>query len=118
MAVHGQIWSFTFLKSSAGGIGKACALLLAKEGASNVLVADLAIDAARDTVAECLAVTTNQNFEGQSIHVDITSEESVRGLFREAVSMFGHIDYVINCAGVSSTPVLKFCLLIISWKEA
>ncbi|ROW12014.1 hypothetical protein VPNG_05208 [Cytospora leucostoma] len=86
----------------AGGIGKACALLLSKEGASKVLVADLAIHVARDTIAECVSVARNKDFEGHAVLVDVTSEDSVKRLFSEAISMFGRIDYVVNCAGIGA----------------
>ena len=85
------------------GIGRACAVLLAKEGASGVMVADLAIDTARDTVAECQTVATNPQFQGKAVLVDVTREDSVRRLFSEMVSAFGRIDYCVNCAGVSES---------------
>ena len=76
-------------------------MLLAKEGASGVMVADLAIDAARDTIAECQTIATNTQFQGKTVLVDVTQEGSVRSLFSEMVSAFGRIDYCVNCAGVS-----------------
>lgn len=83
------------------GIGRACAVLLAKEGASGLVVADLAIDAARDTIAECHTVATNTQFRSKGVLVDVTREDSVRSLFGETVSAFGRIDYCVNSAGVS-----------------
>lgn len=83
------------------GIGRACAMLLAKEGASGVMVADLAIDAARDTIAECQTAAINTKFQSKAVLVDVTQEDSVRSLFSEMVSAFGRIDYCVNCVGVS-----------------
>ncbi|MCJ1467227.1 hypothetical protein MMC07_005850 [Pseudocyphellaria aurata] len=82
------------------GIGRACAVLLAKEGASGLVVADLAIDAARDTVAECHTVATNTQFRSKAVLVDVTREDSVRSLFSGTVSAFGRVDYCVNSAGV------------------
>ncbi|KAI1660866.1 hypothetical protein F4813DRAFT_386276 [Daldinia decipiens] len=82
------------------GIGKACALLFAKEGAAGVMVADIRIDAAADVVAECKAVATNHQFHAEAIQVDITREDSVRGLVGRMVHVFNRMDYCINCAGI------------------
>lgn len=87
--------------ASGSGIGRACAVLLAKEGAAGILVADLAIDAARDVVAECKLVATSVNFHAEAIRVDVTSEDSVQSLMRQTVEVLGRMDYCINCAGVS-----------------
>ncbi|KAI1192463.1 NAD(P)-binding protein [Nemania serpens] len=84
------------------GIGRACALLLAKEGVSKLMVADLSLDAARNTLAECEAVATNAQFRGQIIEVDVTQEESVSHLFGEAAKAFGRIDYCVNSAGIGA----------------
>lgn len=83
------------------GIGQACAILLAKEGVSGILVADMVVEAARDTISECQAVATNRQFQGKAFPVDVTQEDSVRSLFNEMTSAFGRIDYCVNCAGVS-----------------
>lgn len=82
-------------------------MLLAKEGASAVIVADLSVDAAKDTVAECQAVATNAQFKGFAIQVDVTKEDSVVRLFGETVKEFGRIDYCVNCAGVSGKSILN-----------
>ncbi|KAI1474621.1 hypothetical protein K445DRAFT_305036 [Daldinia sp. EC12] len=82
------------------GIGRACALLFAKEGAAGVMVADIAIDAAADVVAECKAVATNSQFQAEAIQVDITEEDSVRGLMAQMIHVFKRMDYCVNCAGI------------------
>ena len=81
------------------GIGQACAILLAKEGVSGILVADMVVEAAKDTISECQAVATNRQFQGKAFPVDVTQEDSVRSLFNEMTSAFGRIDYCVNCAG-------------------
>ena len=95
------ITNIVILTLPGSGIGQACAILLAKEGASGIMVADILLDAARDTVSECQAVATNKSFQGKAFPVDVTQEDSVRSLFNEMTSAFGRIDYCVNCAGVS-----------------
>ncbi|KAK8067433.1 NAD(P)-binding protein [Apiospora saccharicola] len=85
-----------------GGIGRACAVLLAKEGASAIVVADLALGAAKTTTAECQDAATHPLFQATSVQIDISNEESVRGVFRQMVSTFGRIDYCVNCAGIGA----------------
>ncbi|KAI1771742.1 hypothetical protein F4818DRAFT_202596 [Hypoxylon cercidicola] len=82
------------------GIGRACALLLAKEGAAGVIVADIAMSAAEDVVAECRAAATNSRFHVEAIQVDITQETSVRDLVGRTMQVFGRLDYCVNCAGI------------------
>ncbi len=77
--------------------------MFAKEGAAGVLVADVAIEAAADVVAECKAVATNTQFRAEAVHVDITQEDSVRRLIGRMTEVFGRMDYCVNCAGVSNT---------------
>ncbi|KAI5918406.1 NAD(P)-binding protein [Camillea tinctor] len=84
------------------GIGKACAVSLAKEGAAAVMIADLNVDTARETVAECQAVATNPKFKGSAVHVDVTNEESVVSLFSETTRELGRIDYCVNSAGIGA----------------
>ncbi|RYC64327.1 hypothetical protein CHU98_g1863 [Xylaria longipes] len=83
-----------------GGIGRACAILLAKEGASGIFIADLDVKAASGTLVECRAIATNTEFKGKAVKVDITGEDSVRSLFSGMVQELGRIDYCINCAGI------------------
>jgi NAD(P)-dependent dehydrogenase (short-subunit alcohol dehydrogenase family) len=89
------------------GIGKACALLFAKEGAAGVMVADLVTNAARDVVAECGTVATNSKFHAEAVQVDITQEDSVKTAVSRMVQLFGRVDYCVNCAGVSFLRSMK-----------
>ncbi|KAI0154652.1 NAD(P)-binding protein [Xylariaceae sp. FL1272] len=83
-----------------GGIGRACAISLAKEGAHGVVVADLDLDGARTALAQCRAVAAHPEFKGEAIQVDVTDEDSVRSLFSAAVSILGRVDYCVNSAGI------------------
>ncbi|KAI1817434.1 hypothetical protein GGS20DRAFT_591879 [Poronia punctata] len=82
------------------GIGRACATLLAKEGAEVIVVADIVIQAAIDAVAECRRVAVNKKFRAEAFHVDVTQESSVHSLVEKTVQNFGRVDYCVNCAGI------------------
>ena len=98
------------IETTGGGIGKACALLFAKEGAAGVMIADLDADAGGLVAAECKAVATNVEFQVGGIHIDITREESVKHATVQTVQAFGRIDYCVNCAGVSSSRPTSTCV--------
>ncbi|RWA08740.1 hypothetical protein EKO27_g6376 [Xylaria grammica] len=83
-----------------GGIGRACAILFAKEGARAVAIADLNLQAASDTLAECQAMTKGKGFKGKALKIDITRESSVCEVFSDVSQTLGRIDYCVNCAGI------------------
>lgn len=89
------------IATTGSGIGKACALLFAKEGAAGVVIADLDADAGNNVAAECKAVATNADFRVEGVQVDITLEASVEHATAQTMQTFGRIDYCVNCAGVS-----------------
>ncbi|GJC93321.1 3-alpha-(Or 20-beta)-hydroxysteroid dehydrogenase [Colletotrichum higginsianum] len=109
-----QITGNALVVGGGSGIGRACAVLLAREGASAVMVADLMVDTARDAAEECESAATNAQFNGFSFQVDITSEESVVALFAEASSKMGRIDYCVNCAGIGAQEATDIAGLSLS----
>ncbi|KAF4125698.1 NAD(P)-dependent dehydrogenase, short-chain alcohol dehydrogenase family [Geosmithia morbida] len=82
------------------GIGRACAIGFAKDGAAGVLITDLDLNAAEAVAVECGAVATAANFRVEAFQVDITQEESVEAAIKRMLETFGRIDYCVNCAGV------------------
>ncbi|KAL6855656.1 NAD(P)-binding protein [Trichoderma novae-zelandiae] len=89
-----------FIVGGGSGIGRACALGLAKDGAIGILIADMNVEAATRVAAECRAVATAPSFRAESFHVDVSQEESVEKASKYMVEAFGRIDYCINCAGI------------------
>lgn len=84
----------TVVIGGASGIGRATARYLAGSG-HQVVVADLAGDAARDH-----ASALGEGHLGASVNV--TDEASVEALFDDVVSRLGGFTGLVNCAGVST----------------
>ncbi|MCL6593035.1 MAG: SDR family oxidoreductase [Alicyclobacillus sp.] len=78
-----------------GGIGRASALRLAREGAK-VVVADLQLAAAQATVQAILEV----GGQAVAVQTDVTSFDSVCQAVQQAVSTYGQLDIMFNNAGV------------------
>src|ERR1041385_2623375 len=83
-----------------GGIGRATALAMVREGAK-VAVADFAAAAARDTVAQINAAG------GQAITLtgDVTDAEAVTAMVQDTLSAYGRLDCAFNNAGIAPYQV-------------
>jgi NAD(P)-dependent dehydrogenase (short-subunit alcohol dehydrogenase family) len=78
----------------ASGIGLESAAMLAAEG-STVIVADINAAAA---AAEALQ---SKGLAAGSVAVDITDEKSVATMANEVYRAHGHVDILVNCAGIA-----------------
>ncbi|NHN41889.1 SDR family oxidoreductase [Halorubellus sp. JP-L1] len=86
----------TALVTGAGsGIGRASAHRFAEEGA-NVVVADVAEDAGRETVAQIEAAGGDATF----VTVDVSDLASVERMVETAVETYGSLDFAHNNAGI------------------
>jgi len=84
------------------GIGKAIALMYAKEGA-DILVNYHSNDAAaKETVAEIEKLGR----KGVAVAADVASYESAQNMVEECVNQLGGVDIVVNNAGVSKPSML------------
>ena len=79
------------------GIGRAISFLFAREGAK-VAVADIDVGAAEATVAE-IAET---GVSALAIEADVTEATGVENMMRATVTTYGHLDVLINNAGVGT----------------
>lgn len=77
------------------GIGKAAALAVANSGANVVLCGRTMskLEKAAEEVRAC-------GVEAYPIQMDVTDVEQIDAAVEEAVSKFGHLDILLNCAGV------------------
>ncbi len=92
----------------ASGIGRAVARRLAAEGA-HVVIGDLDEAGARKAADEIVAAAGAGRARG--LHLDVTSEGSVRAALEEAVLAYGGLDIVVSNAGIaSSAPVAEMDL--------
>ena len=79
----------------AGGIGRACAELFAKEGAS-VVVADIDTDHGEATAA----AITSAGGRAVFIRTDVGDAASATALVDETMKQFGRLDVLVNNAGI------------------
>lgn len=82
---------------AAGGIGLACALRFLKDDARVVL-----IDADRDELKRAMAGLSGTP-DAWAIVADVSSRVAVARALDETLERFGHIDAMINIAGIAST---------------
>jgi len=79
----------------ASGIGRAACMAFAREGAS-VAVADVNLDGAAATARE----VTNAGRKAVAIAVNVADPASAEQMIERASSELGHLDILVNCAGV------------------
>jgi len=93
MRLQGKVIGIT---GAASGIGRACALAYADEGA---VVAATDIDERADDVARLIV---ERGGHATSSSLDVTQRESIPGVIDEIVATLGRIDVWHNNAGVST----------------
>ncbi len=100
------------ISGGARGIGRATALLFAKEGA-RVAVADLNADGAKDTVA----AINKAGGQAIAIAVEITKPDEVNAMVKRAVDAFGRLDCAFNNAGIAGYQVGSKGQKTAEWSE-
>jgi NAD(P)-dependent dehydrogenase (short-subunit alcohol dehydrogenase family) len=78
------------------GIGKACAMLMAKEGASVAI-----LDTDQRTGAAIATELFECGTQARFWCCDVSSERQVASAINEAARVFGHIDILVNNAGIA-----------------
>ncbi len=92
-----------FITGGAGGIGKATATRLAREGAC-VMLADIDGDALGEAVAQLRASFGTDAVRG--VQCDVTDEQAVRAAFDATAVAFGGLDILVSNAGIASAAPL------------
>ena len=84
------------ITGAASGIGRATALIFAREGA-NVVCADINEQGARDTAA----AVHDAGSQALALHADVTSRRDVDDMVQRAVAAFGAVHFLFNSAGAA-----------------
>jgi len=85
-----------FVTGASQGIGRACALRLAKDGA---VVAVAARN--QEKLNELVAEITAAGGQAAAFPLDVADEEQVKAVIKAAIAQFGKIDILINNAGIT-----------------
>jgi NAD(P)-dependent dehydrogenase (short-subunit alcohol dehydrogenase family) len=101
MRLEGKVVAVT---GAGSGIGRAMALLFAREGA-RILAADINGGAAEETASQITAA----GGACTSLAVDVVQPEQVQHMIERAVSLYGRIDVLCNNAGIGSTTDVVAC---------
>ena len=97
-ALEGKVAAIT---GSARGIGKAIAVLFAKEGAK-VVVSDVDDEAGKRTAEEIRGI----GCEAIYVHCDVSDPRDAEGLVKAALDAFGALDILVNNAGITRDALL------------
>src|SRR5207302_9957060 len=81
----------------ASGLGRSAALACARQG-EHLAAADFDAPRMERTVDEILRLGTSE--AAIALATDVRSDTSVRSLARSAIKSMGHVDVVVNAAGV------------------
>jgi NAD(P)-dependent dehydrogenase (short-subunit alcohol dehydrogenase family) len=88
-----------FITGGLSGIGKACAMAAAKEGA-NIVIADLKSDAVEKSMAEIKNVNSKAIF----VECDVSKFHQVESAIQKAIATFSTLDIALNNAGIGGKP--------------
>jgi NAD(P)-dependent dehydrogenase (short-subunit alcohol dehydrogenase family) len=102
----------TLITGGGGGIGRATALAFAREGA-RVAVADLAAEAARETVA----LVNEAGGQAISLSGDVSRDADVRAMIAAVVDTYGRLDCAFNNAGIAGWQVDAVGKKTAEWSE-
>ncbi|HUC29703.1 MAG TPA: 3-oxoacyl-[acyl-carrier-protein] reductase [Candidatus Acidoferrum sp.] len=93
MSLSGHV---ALVTGASQGIGRTCALRLAKDGAS-VAVAARSQDKLNDLVGEITAA----GGQAAAFALDVAEEEQIKSTVKAAIAQFGKIDILVNNAGIT-----------------
>jgi 3-oxoacyl-[acyl-carrier protein] reductase len=84
------------ITGAASGIGRAAAMIFAREGA-NVACADINADGTQQTAKDIV----DRGGKAIALPTDVTSREQVNDLVRRAIETFGSVQFQFNSAGAA-----------------
>jgi NAD(P)-dependent dehydrogenase (short-subunit alcohol dehydrogenase family) len=100
MKLKGKVAVIT---GAATGIGKATAILFAKEGAS-VVIADIKDKESNETVK----MITESGGEAIFTHTDLTAISELEKMIKTAVDTYGRLDIFYHNAGIAGPGYLEY----------
>jgi NAD(P)-dependent dehydrogenase (short-subunit alcohol dehydrogenase family) len=102
--VEGKV---SLVTGGGSGIGRACAMLFASEGA-RVVVVDMAVDTGEETVAEI----NDGGGDALFVRCDIADASSVEAMVATTIDVYGRLDCALNNAGIEGPkfPVADYSL--------
>lgn len=92
------------ITGGSSGIGRAAALVFAREGAK-VVLADVVVEGGQETVQMVRGAGGSATF----IEADVSKEAQVERLVRSAVEIYGRLDCAFNNAGIGHTGTITEC---------
>lgn len=90
------------ITGAGSGIGRACALEFAKEGA-NIIVADVNIEGANETVEQITKLKRN----AIAVKADVSNPESVQNLVKETLEAYSSIHSLVNNAAIQVNKTVE-----------
>jgi 3-oxoacyl-[acyl-carrier protein] reductase len=84
------------ITGAASGIGRATALIFAREGA-NVVCADINGDGVKDTAAQVNSIGS----QALALAIDVTKRAAVEDMVELAINGFGRVHFLFNSAGAA-----------------
>src|SRR5580693_6941630 len=96
-----------------GGIGRATALIFAREGA-RVAVSDFVAE----TAAETVALINAAGGQAMSVNADVTDATQVSAMIKTVVTTYGSLDCAFNNAGIAGYQVDASGKKTHEWSEA
>ncbi|KAF1999301.1 NAD(P)-binding protein [Amniculicola lignicola CBS 123094] len=82
------------------GIGKDSGNAFAADGVSGVAFADVNLNSATIAATKSKTYSKDPKYRAIALHIDVTSEDSVRECMEAVVRTFGSLDYCVNSAGI------------------
>ena len=93
MSLSGHV---AFVTGASQGIGRACALRLAKEGATVAVAARN-----HDKLNELVHQITTSGGQATAFTLDVADEDQIKSTVKAAIAQFGKIDILVNNAGIT-----------------
>jgi 3-oxoacyl-[acyl-carrier protein] reductase len=93
MSLSGRV---AFVTGASQGIGRGCALRLAKDGASVALAARN-----QEKLNELVREIVAAGGKAAAFPLDVSDEEQVKSAIKAAIAQFGKIDILVNNAGIT-----------------